>query len=136
MAKQEFINQQAEAFLNYVQKNGGNSFDFWADSKSFADDDKQAIKDLLNNILHELRNMRKQNSPWFNVDEVADYLGLKVNTIYQYINQKRIPYRKVPGSSRLIFSRLEIDAWIKNGPTNQDKEEVVESEVDRIWNNL
>jgi len=49
------------------------------------------------------------------VDQLSDYLGLKKNTIYQYVFKNKIPYKKIPGSSKLIFSRSEVDAWIEGG---------------------
>lgn len=52
---------------------------------------------------------------WLSVKEVADYLGLKESTIYQYVNERRIPFYKVPGSSAVRFKRSEIDEWMASG---------------------
>jgi len=44
--------------------------------------------------------------------EAAAYLQLSLNTIYQWVSQKRIPYYKV---SRLVrFDLNEIDNWLKD----------------------
>ena len=136
MDKNEFVKQQAGAFLNYLNKKGSQPFDVWAKSKDFLERDKRAVQELLNDILGELKSMRRHNRNWLNVEDVADYLGLKTNTIYQYINQNRIPFRKVPGSSRLIFSRDEIDSWIETGLSNDQQSEVAKTEASRIWDEL
>ncbi|MEP1035509.1 helix-turn-helix domain-containing protein [Ekhidna sp.] len=43
------------------------------------------------------------------VDEVAEYLGVKPQTIYNYKNEGKIPYTKKIG---LRFIKKEIDAWL------------------------
>lgn len=45
------------------------------------------------------------------VDEVADLLRCKKRTIYDMVEQNRIPYRKVGG--RLLFDADEIIEWTK-----------------------
>ncbi len=45
------------------------------------------------------------------VDEVADLLRCKKRTIYDMVEQERIPYRKVGG--RLLFDADEIIDWTK-----------------------
>lgn len=51
------------------------------------------------------------------VHEVAEILGVKPRTIYEMVAQKRIPYRRPPGSSILRFDLEEIVAWTKAGKT-------------------
>ena len=44
--------------------------------------------------------------------ELAEYLGLSVQTIYEWTSQKKIPYIKL---GRLVkFDITEIDVWIKS----------------------
>jgi excisionase family DNA binding protein len=45
------------------------------------------------------------------VNEVADLLRCKKRTIYDMVEQDRIPYRKVGG--RLLFDADEIIEWTK-----------------------
>ena len=45
------------------------------------------------------------------VEEVADLLRCKKRTIYDMVEQERIPYRKVGG--RLLFDADEIIEWTK-----------------------
>ena len=57
---------------------------------------------------------------WLSVDEIAEHLGVKHDTIYKWINRKGIPAHKV---GRLWkFKQSEIDAWVRSGkasePTN------------------
>ncbi len=45
------------------------------------------------------------------VDELADYLGLKKQTIYNWLNQKKIKGIKIGKVWR--FDRKYIDEWLK-----------------------
>jgi excisionase family DNA binding protein len=47
----------------------------------------------------------------WNAQEVADYLGFKIGTIYHWISQEKIPHNKVGRMPR--FDQDEIDAWLK-----------------------
>lgn len=50
---------------------------------------------------------------WLSVDEIADHLGVKRDTIYKWINRKQLPGHKV---GRLWkFRKKEVDDWIING---------------------
>ena len=52
-------------------------------------------------------------------NEVAEYLHMKLNTVYSLAEQKKIPHYKV---GRLLrFKRSEIDAWMEG-----NKKEVVD----------
>jgi len=46
------------------------------------------------------------------VDELADYLRLKKQTIYNWLNQGKISGMKVGGVWR--FDRREVDAWLRS----------------------
>lgn len=57
---------------------------------------------------------------WMSVAEIAEYLGVKRDTIYKWIERKGMPAHKV---GRLWkFKQNEIDAWVRSGkasePTN------------------
>jgi len=50
---------------------------------------------------------------WLSVDEIADYLGVKRDTLYKWINRRAMPAHKV---GRLWkFQRDEIDQWVRDG---------------------
>jgi len=58
---------------------------------------------------------------WLSVDEVSQYLGVKRDTIYKWLENKRMPAHKV---GRLWkFQRIEIDAWIKSGKADSSNME-------------
>lgn len=46
------------------------------------------------------------------IDELADYLRLKKQTIYNWLNQRKIAGFKVGGVWR--FDRKEVDAWLNS----------------------
>ncbi len=44
------------------------------------------------------------------IEHVSEHLGIKVNTVYSWVNQRKIPYIKV---GRLIkFDLQDINQWI------------------------
>lgn len=50
---------------------------------------------------------------WLSVDEIADYLGVKRDTIYKWINRRQLPGHK---AGRLWkFRKNEVDEWILKG---------------------
>ena len=56
------------------------------------------------------------NRPQFlKVPELAAMLKVNPKTIYDMVAQRRIPYRKLPGSNILRFDLDEIVAWTKAG---------------------
>ena len=57
---------------------------------------------------------------WLSVAEIAEYLGVKRDTIYKWIIRKNMPAHKV---GRLWkFRKEEIDAWIRHGSKNNQEE--------------
>lgn len=46
-----------------------------------------------------------------NITELSQYLSISKNTIYAWVNQRRIPYHKV--GSLLRFDINQIDEWLK-----------------------
>jgi excisionase family DNA binding protein len=57
---------------------------------------------------------------YLEIRELAEYLGISVNTIYSWISQRKIPHKKL---GRLVrFSVEEIDEWVKqNSVVTHDK---------------
>lgn len=50
---------------------------------------------------------------WLSVEEVAAHLGVKRDTVYKWIDRKRLPAHKV---GRLWkFRRQEVDDWVTSG---------------------
>ena len=50
---------------------------------------------------------------WLSVDEIAVYLGVKRDTVYKWIDRKKMPAHKV---GRLWkFRKKEVDQWVIGG---------------------
>lgn len=47
-----------------------------------------------------------------NIDDLADYLKLQKQTIYNWLHQRKISGIKVGGTWR--FDRREVDMWLKS----------------------
>ena len=61
----------------------------------------------------KIEPLPKKLPQFLTVKEVADLLRCKKRTIYDMVEQKRIPFRKVGG--RLLFDLTEIIDWTKRG---------------------
>jgi len=54
---------------------------------------------------------------WLSVGEIATYLGIKSQTVYKWIDRKKMPAHKV---GRLWkFRTEEIDKWVKSGEAGE-----------------
>ena len=50
---------------------------------------------------------------WLSVAEIAVYLGVKKDTIYAWLKERRLPANKI---GRLWkFNRNELDEWVRSG---------------------
>ena len=57
---------------------------------------------------------------WLAVEEIADYLGVKRDTVYKWIERKQLPAHKV--GSLWKFRKDEVDDWVRSGKAaNADK---------------
>jgi excisionase family DNA binding protein len=55
----------------------------------------------------------KMEDRWLSVDEMGDYLGVKRDTAYKWINEKSMPAHRM---GRLWkFKKDEVDEWVKAG---------------------
>ena len=63
--------------------------------------------------------MKKQ---FLKVEEVCDYLTLSKSSIYKMVANKEIPHHKV--GSRTLFDVDEINMWVKNDGSFEQKSEV------------
>ena len=50
---------------------------------------------------------------WYSVDEIANYLGIKKDTVYKWIIRRGLPAHKA--GKLWKFSRNEIDRWVRQG---------------------
>ena len=59
------------------------------------------------------------NDNWINIDEAAEYLGVKPGTIRDWImKDKGVPAHKV--GKLWKFKRSELDAWIQSGKSAEN----------------
>jgi len=57
---------------------------------------------------------------WYSVNEVASYLGVAIDTIYRWIERKKMPAHRV---GRLWkFKLSEVDAWVRSGGADETRE--------------
>ncbi|MFC1584557.1 helix-turn-helix transcriptional regulator [Fibrobacterota bacterium] len=52
---------------------------------------------------------------YLSVIEIAEYLGVKRDTIYKWVEKKNMPAHRV-GGRLLKFTTKEVDKWVKSGP--------------------
>lgn len=60
---------------------------------------------------------------WLSVEEIAQYLGISKDTVYTWINKKKMPAHK---TGRLWkFKKEQVDAWVEAGgaASAEDNEE-------------
>ena len=58
------------------------------------------------------QNQTIPNDRWLTVNDVALYLSVKPDTVYKWLDQKKIPAHKIGRLWR--FKSVEIDAWVCN----------------------
>ena len=85
--------------------------------QEFKDFLKSSIKEVLK---EELQNLKPNQSETFSIQEAADYLKLKITTLYEKTSRKLIPHFKK--GNKLYFSRLELEDWIRNGKVQTQEE--------------
>ena len=54
---------------------------------------------------------------WFSVDEIAAYLGIKRDTVYRWIAEKRMPAHRMGRLWKL--RREEVDEWVRSGGADE-----------------
>ena len=61
----------------------------------------------------------KMEDRWLSVDEMGEYLGVKRDTVYKWINEKGMPAHRM---GRLWkFKKNEVDDWVKAGSAADNK---------------
>lgn len=50
---------------------------------------------------------------WLSVDEVAEYLGVSRDTVYNWVSERGMPGRKVGRFWK--FKKDAVDAWVESG---------------------
>lgn len=55
----------------------------------------------------------KSIEPWYSVEEIARHLGVSKETIYRWIEKRKIPVHRM--GKLWKFKPSEVDSWIQNG---------------------
>lgn len=50
---------------------------------------------------------------WLSVQEIAQYLGISKETVYRWVEAKKIPAHKIGKQQK--FKTLEVDRWVTSG---------------------
>lgn len=63
----------------------------------------------------------KVEDRWLSVDEIAEYLGIKRDTVYKWIAEKGMPAHKI---GRLWkFKKDEVDGWVRDGKAGESSDQ-------------
>lgn len=59
--------------------------------------------------------MSEGNEPWVGTREIAEHLGVHINTVRAWVEGRGMPHSR-PGSGRFMrFRKSEVDAWMEEG---------------------
>ena len=66
-------------------------------------------------VIKERCIMLENDEKWINIDEVAEYIGVKVGTVRSWLRKKDrdVPAHKI--GKQWKFKKSELDLWIKSG---------------------
>ena len=57
---------------------------------------------------------------WLSVDEMAEYLGVSKDTVYNWIKDRNLPAHKVGRFWKI--KQAQLDKWVESGGANTDNE--------------
>ncbi len=59
------------------------------------------------------------NEPWVSTKEIAEHLGVTMETVRKWIKAESIPCARI--GKLWKFKKTEVDAWIKSGGAVEDR---------------
>ena len=62
--------------------------------------------------------MNTQNSPFFTIHEVSEFLGISISTINRLVKEGDFPPKVKLSPRRMVFMKREIDEWIESKRIN------------------
>ena len=62
--------------------------------------------------------MNKDNSPFFTIQEVSEFLGISTSTINRLVKKGDFPPKVKISPRRIVFMKYEIDEWINTKRDN------------------
>lgn len=63
--------------------------------------------------------MNDINEPWVSTKEIAEHLGVTMETVRKWIKAENIPCSRV--GKLWKFKKSEVDAWVKSGGAVEEK---------------
>lgn len=63
--------------------------------------------------------MNDINEPWVSTKEIAEHLGVTMETVRKWIKAESIPRSRV--GKLWKFKKSEVDAWVKSGGAVEEK---------------
>ena len=63
--------------------------------------------------------MNTQNSPFFTIQEVSEFLGISISTINRLVKEGDFPPKVKLSPRRMVFIKNDIEDWIINKKNNQ-----------------
>ncbi len=63
--------------------------------------------------------MKTVNKRLININELSEYIGLSISTIYSWVSQRRIPFVKCGRLTKFDLPR--IDEWIEENSAKEKK---------------
>lgn len=92
----------------------------------FGQDRKVFLRHFVSKSEYKPIGVLKMEDRWLSVDEIAAYLGIKRDTVYRWIDDKKMPAHKV---GRLWkFRRADIDQWVVSGMADESQPETSPAE--------
>ena len=52
---------------------------------------------------------------FLNAKQAAEFCGVKIGTIYKWVGNRTVPYKKIPRSQLLRFRVSDLVEWIESG---------------------
>lgn len=71
---------------------------------------KQMVADLM--ATNNQRTPAESDSDLLGAAEASEFLGISKATLYQWTHRNLVPTYRVPGSTKIWFSRSGLTAWI------------------------
>lgn len=69
-------------------------------------------KELINKLQEIRQATLLETKSIYNTDEAALYLGMKRNSLYELVRNKKIRYFKSAGGKLTYFRRSDLDKWM------------------------
>lgn len=70
-------------------------------------------------MLNEKNTNNGLPEKWVNLEDVADYLSVSVDTVRTWVRNKKIPFSRA--EKRYKFKISEVDEWVRSGGTSKSE---------------